>query len=305
MIFLDNYCGWKHGGALSISSIGTVAISDSHFLNNRVGSGRYGGAIWLGNFYNISQTSVMFVGNWAAKGCGIYVDSHCGGGWSPCSGIPTFTCDKCEFQKNQVSSSYTQCGEQAGPNVFFSREAPITDNAAAYFKGCTFENCLTSSRMDSVCGFYSMGIFEFGVNLKKFWRCGGSGIRMDPATTRIYSDNSNTCNSDSDSLAIKSEPYKTYIGQSASAPSAYDISAILKEYMNTSPGLRSRKIPFKAFFTEDVCKLSKEWSVPSGIDKDNYACRCRSDLYPNEDHDSYPCSSDDNSAKCKVAYMCM
>ena len=108
--------------------------------------------------------------------------------------------------------------------------------------------------------------------------------------TRIYSDYGNTCNSDSDSLAIKSEPYK------------YDISAIREQYMTTSP--RSSKIPFEAFFAEDVCKLSKEWGVVRGIDRDNYGnvinnvCRCRSDLYPNEDR----VCSDKDRAKCKVAY---
>ena len=65
------------------------------------------------------------------------------------------------------------------------------------------------------------------------------------------------------------------------------------------------KIPFEVFFAEDVCKLSKKWGVVRGIDRDNYGnvinnvCRCRSDLYPDEDRD---CSSDEHSAKCKVAY---
>ena len=292
-IFLDNYCPSRDGGALSISSIRTVAISDTHFLNNKVGSGWKGGAIELNEWHDVSLTSVMFVGNWAAKGGGIYVGRvpklHFTLTYDATLTTPTFTCDKCGFQKNEVSGSYTQCGEYAGPNVFFSRDAPITDNAAAYFKGCTFENCLTSSRMGgSSCPmFYSMGIMEFGVKMSAYWRCGGSGIRLDPATTRIYSDNSNTCNSDIDSLAIKSKPYK------------YDKSAIHKQYMTTS---NKYKIPFEVFFAEDVCKLSKEWGVPSGINKENYVCRCRSDLYPDEDRDSFPCSSDEHSAKCKVAY---
>jgi len=241
----------------------------------------------LGELHDVSLTSVMFVGNWAAKGGGIYVGSVPTHGESLTT--PTFTCDKCEFQKNEVSGSYTQCGERAGPNVFFSRNAPITNNAAAYFKGCTFESCLTSSRIEASCMFYSMGIMEYGVDMYGYWRCGGSGIRVDPATTRIYSDRPNTCNYDSDSLAIKSEPYK------------YNISAIREQFMTTSD---KYNIPFEAFFAEDVCKLSKEWGVVTGMDRNNYGnvvnnvCRCRSDLYPNEDR----VCSDEERAKCNVAY---
>ncbi|XRB23488.1 EF-hand domain-containing protein [Pseudoscourfieldia marina] len=280
MIFLDNYggSGGYGGGALSIGgwsggSIRTVAISDSHFLNNKVNGGKYGGAILLGELHDVSLTSVMFVGNWAAKGGGIYVGSVPTHGESLTT--PTFTCDKCEFQKNEVSGSYTQCGERAGPNVFFSRNAPITNNAAAYFKGCTFEWRLSHSRIEASCMFYHMGIMEYGFkNIHGYWRCGGSGIRLDPATTRIYSDG----NGD---LAIKSEPYE------------YNISAIREQFMTTDN--YKYRSPFEAFFAEDVCKLSKEWGYRSGI---NNVCRCRSDLYPNED---IVCS-DEERAKCNVAY---